>query len=137
MRNVFLDKDLEQQFQRDGYVVVPFLNEEEVAFLKQKYFDTLTESGGNILEEEANIKDRISYDFTFINKNIDYKRLVFKIITEKFKPNYEKYLDKYKPIIANYIRKQSNDGEVPLHQNWAFIDEKKMYQCVYLVSISR
>jgi ectoine hydroxylase-related dioxygenase (phytanoyl-CoA dioxygenase family) len=125
MRNVFLDKDLEQQFQRDGYVVVPFLNEEEVAFLKQKYFDTLTESGGNILEEEANIKDRISYDFTFINKNIDYKRLVFKIITEKFKPNYEKYLDKYKPIIANYIRKQSNDGEVPLHQNWAFIDEKK------------
>jgi hypothetical protein len=51
MRNVFLDKDLEQQFQRDGYVVVPFLNEEEVAFLKQKYFDTLTESGGNILND--------------------------------------------------------------------------------------
>lgn len=125
MRKVFLNEQLEQEFQKNGYIIVPFLEEEEVAYLKNKYFETLPESGGNIAEEEANIKDRISYDFTFINKNIEYKKLVYDIITEKFKPKYEKYLDNYRPIIANYIRKQSNDGEVPLHQNWAFVDERK------------
>lgn len=125
MRKVFKDKVLEDQFQKDGYVVIPFLDESEVEFLKSKYFETLTESGGNITEDDANLKDRITYDFTFINKNIEYKKLVFDIITQKFKPHYEQYLDNYRPIIANFIRKQSHDGEVPLHQNWAFVDETK------------
>ncbi len=125
MRRVFTNDNLEQQFQKEGYVIVPFLSAEEVEELKNLYFSTLEQSGGNIVEEEANIKDRISYDFTFINKNIAYKQLVFDIITEKFKAHYQQYLDDYRPIIANFIRKQSNDGEVPLHQNWAFVDEAK------------
>ena len=126
MRNVFKDENLETQFQKDGYVIIPFLNADEVEFLKNKYFETLEQSGGNIGEEEANIKDKITYDFTFINKNIEYKKMIYKLISEKFKPHYDKYLDNYRPIIANFIRKQSNDGEVPLHQNWAFVDEKKV-----------
>lgn len=124
MRRVFTNNGLEEQFQRDGYVKVPFLSAEEVEYLKNQYFETLTDSGGNIGEDEAKISDRITYDFTFINKNIAYKQKVFDIITEKFKPHYSEYLNDYRPIIANFIRKQSNDGEVPLHQNWAFVDEK-------------
>lgn len=125
-RKVFRDAKLEEQFQKDGYVIIPFLNEAEVEDLKQKYFDSLPESGGNIGQEDAKLKERITYDFTFINKNIDYKKMVYQYISEKFKPHYEKYLENYRPIIANFIRKQSGDGEVPLHQNWAFVDERKM-----------
>ncbi|MEZ5036632.1 MAG: phytanoyl-CoA dioxygenase family protein [Chitinophagales bacterium] len=126
MRNVFKDATLESQFQKDGYVIIPFLNQDEVEFLKNKYFETLEQSGGNIGEQDANLKERITYDFTFINKNIDYKRMVYNLISDKFKPHYDKYLDNYRPVIANFIRKQSNDGEVPLHQNWAFVDERKV-----------
>jgi ectoine hydroxylase-related dioxygenase (phytanoyl-CoA dioxygenase family) len=67
----------------------------------------------------------ITYDFTFIDKNIAYKQAVFDSITEYFKPHVEKWLSDYRPIIANYIRKKVQGGEVPLHQNWAFADEKK------------
>lgn len=128
MRKVLNDTHLEQQFQKDGYVKVPFISAEEVKSLRQLFFDTLPESGGQItssdigMEGEGNL---ITYDFTFIDKNPEYKRKVFKIITEYFEPHMKRLLADYRPIIANYIRKQSATGEVPLHQNWAFADERK------------
>lgn len=125
MRTVLNDSKLEERFQRDGYVIVPFLNADEVLQLRQQYFDTISQSGGLIQSDEAGIEDMITYDFTFIDKNIDYKRLVYDVITKAFAPHVQKYLAAYKPIIANFIRKKTNNGEVPLHQNWAFVDEKK------------
>ncbi len=125
MRSVFNNEEQEKRFQQDGYIIVPFLSEEEVKSLKEKYFETIEQSGGLIRSEDAGIEDIITYDFTFIDKNIGYKKLVYDLITEKFRPHVEKYLADYRPIIANFIRKKTNNGEVPLHQNWAFVDEQK------------
>jgi hypothetical protein len=49
----------------------------------------------------------ITYDFTFIDKNPEYKKLVFDIIVKEFEQEYSKVLDNYKPIIANFIRKKN------------------------------
>lgn len=127
MRKVLRDDALEEQFQRDGYVRVPFITPQEVADLKQKFFDTLPHSGGQISADETGVKDSrlVTYDFTFIDKNIEYKKQVYDIITGYFKPHMERLLQNYRPVIANYIRKQTDNGEVPLHQNWAFADERK------------
>ncbi len=125
MRKVFKNPELEAQFQKDGYVIIPFLSDEEVASLKERYFETLPNSGGLIGADDAGIKDQVTYDFTFIDKNIDYKRSVYDLITSRFAKHVDEYLDNYRPIIANFIRKKSKDGEVPLHQNWAFVDETK------------
>lgn len=129
MRSVLRDPALQAKFDRDGYVIVPepFLSPNEVEELKQAYFDTLPESGGSYLSEETHFKSKaeITYDFTFIDRNWKYKQKVFDIITQKFEPHYARVLDHYKPIIANFIRKEQDGGEVPLHQNWAFVDERK------------
>jgi hypothetical protein len=127
MRQVLQNMDWEKDFVKNGYVQIPFISAKEVAELKQLFFDTLPESGGQITSEETGVKDShfISYDFTFIDKNPEYKRKVFKIITEYFEPHMAKVLSNFRPIIANYIRKKSDTGEVPLHENWAFADEKK------------
>lgn len=127
MRRVLKNNDWEDKFVKDGYVQIPFISEKEVAELKALFFDTLPESGGQITSEETGVEDShyISYDFTFIDKNPDYKRKVFKIITEYFEPHMNRVLDDFRPIIANYIRKKSDTGEVPLHENWAFADEEK------------
>jgi ectoine hydroxylase-related dioxygenase (phytanoyl-CoA dioxygenase family) len=129
MRKVLNDDKLNEEFVKNGYVKVPFISLEEVAQLKQKFFDTLPASGGQITAEETGVENSrlVTYDFTFIDKNPDYKREVFNIITDFFKPHMNRLLDSYKPIIANYIRKQKDTGEVPLHQNWAFADEKKCF----------
>lgn len=127
MRRTLKDEQLEAQFQRDGYVPISFLTAEEVEELKQYYFDTLEESGGHIGPEDENYSAslEVTYDFTFIDKNIQYKQKVFDTIAKKFEDKYGAYLADYKPIIANFIRKKTDSGEVPLHQNWAFADEHK------------
>jgi hypothetical protein len=127
MRKVLNDSELEAQFQKDGYISVPFISEKEVEELKQLFFDTLPESGGQIRPEDTGLEANfeINYDFTFIDKNPEYKKKVYDIISAYFKPHMERLLSNYKPIIANYIRKKHDTGEVPLHQNWSFADEKK------------
>lgn len=126
MRQVMKDPLLEKEFQEQGYVIVPLIDLEEVNFLKNKFFELLPQSGGNITASDTGFDmPEITYDFTFIDKNIDFKKVVFDIITEKFASHKDKWLNNYKPMIANYIRKKTEQGEVPLHQNWSFADEKK------------
>jgi hypothetical protein len=120
------DDLLETQFQKDGYVQIPFISAEEVEGLKKKFFDLLPVSGGNITTSDiGDNSNAITYDFTFIDKNVEYKQAVYDVITEYFKPHVAKWLADFRPIIANYIRKQHEAGEVPLHENWAFVDERR------------
>jgi len=127
MRAVFKDKSIEKEFQSEGYVRLPFLGAEQVKQLQETYFTLVKESMGNNMPGEflGNPDYAITYDFTFIDKNIDYKRKTFAEIDKIFKPIYDQILDNYTPIIGNFIRKKQDNGEVPLHQNWSFIDEKK------------
>ncbi len=124
---VFKDVELEKEFNEKGYVIVPFLNAEEIDYLKAKFFETIELSGGPKSGNNVDYQNStdISYDFTFIDKNTDYKQKVFDIITAKFQNKADVYLNNYTPIIANFIRKKENGGEVPMHQNWAFVDEEK------------
>ncbi|MBI3519103.1 MAG: phytanoyl-CoA dioxygenase family protein [Bacteroidetes bacterium] len=126
-KQVFKDPILEKEFNKKGYVVIPFLNDDEINYFKEKFFDTINESCGPKIgpNVDFNANKEIGYDFTFIDNNIDYKKKVFDIITEKFNSKANSYLLDYKPIIANYIRKKEGGGEVPMHQNWAFVDEEK------------
>lgn len=125
MRKVLRNESYERFFQKEGYVVIPFLSTAEVENLKQGFFDLLPTSGGNITTQDTGMEGNITYDFTFIDKNPAFKQAVFDKITASFKPHVDEWLLDYRPIIANYIRKQTDNGEVPLHQNWAFVDERK------------
>ncbi len=129
MRKVLNDPELNEEFIKNGYVRVPFLSADEVRELKELFFSTLPASGGQIMAGETGVDGApiITYDFTFIDKNPDYKRQVFDLIVSRFRPHMDKLLADYKPLIANYIRKKTDNGEVPLHQNWAFADERKCY----------
>jgi hypothetical protein len=124
---VFNEKVLENEFNYKGYVKVPFLNAEEVDYLKKMFFDTLHLSGGakTSCDVDFETESNITYDFTFIDKNTEYKKQLYDIITSVFTKKAGYYLNNYRPIIANYIRKQQGGGEVPMHQNWAFVDEEK------------
>ncbi len=127
MRKVLIDDSLEKEFQREGYVHIPFLSAEEVKRLWDGFFEMIKTSGGQVSPKDAGLDMdyTITYDFTFIDRNAEHKRQVLKLIDSVFRPHYQKILDNYRPLIANYIRKESETGEVPMHQNWAFADERR------------
>ncbi|MGE0636364.1 MAG: phytanoyl-CoA dioxygenase family protein [Bacteroidia bacterium] len=127
MRKVLKDNDLEKIFQEQGYIHVPFIEKKQVDFLRKEFHRLIVDSGGSLAAGETDIpfEGEITYDFTFIDRNPDYKHNVLEAIDNVFKPVYDKILFNYKPIIGNYIRKKTDKGEVPLHQNWAFVDERK------------
>ncbi|GHC06559.1 hypothetical protein GCM10010080_20900 [Thermomonas carbonis] len=127
MRPVFRDANLQKVLDRRGYVQTPLLDASQVDALKRFYFDTLSQSGGSLLAAEADFKSKgeITYDFTFIDRNPAYKRLVFDALVAALDGPQRQLLDDYRPIIANFIHKKPDGGEVPLHQNWAFVDERR------------
>lgn len=94
MRKTFNNDQLEAQFQKDGYVKVPFLSVSEVEELKAYYFDTLKEQGGKIGPEDEAVHSsmEVTYDFTFIDKNVDYKKLIFQKISSAFAKHVDEYL---------------------------------------------
>lgn len=127
MKGMFYNLELQKKFDRDGYVVIDLLQPKQVQSFIQQYYDLESMRGGMRKEYDVQFDDQkeITYEFTFIDSNVDYKKHVFNKVTETFKPLVDKYLADYQPIIANYIHKTSQKGEVPMHQNWAFVDEWK------------
>jgi hypothetical protein len=127
MKSMFLNAHQQEQFDRDGYITIDLLNAEQVAQLRKTYFELEKVRGGMRKEYDVQFEEQkeITYDFTFIDSNIEYKKVVFDRITEVFLPLVNQYLKDFQPIIANFIHKSTDKGEVPLHQNWAFVDEWK------------
>lgn len=127
MKGMFYDLELQKKFDKDGYVIIDLLDPEQVQSFIRQYYDLESMRGGMRKEYDVQFDDQkeITYEFTFIDSNIDYKKTVFNKVVETFKPLVDKYLIDYQPIIANYIHKTSQKGEVPMHQNWAFVDEWK------------
>lgn len=119
MRPVFLNPQLQEQFDKDGYVIVPLFSPEQIADLQQ-FHDSLQPN------EKVNQQDKsVSYHFSFLDSNRDYKYQVFKTLAEKFKQPLSGVLDNYKPLVINFVQKEPGKGEVPVHQNWNFVDETK------------
>lgn len=118
-RQIFRDPGHQKQFEKEGYVVVPFLEPEEVQELIDFKNNTKPDNRFNTNAEDA------SYHFTFLDTNIPYKMQVFNKVMEHFQPKIDKYMIDYKPLIVNYVLKDPGFGEVPVHQNWTFVDERK------------
>lgn len=127
MKGMFYDPELQKKFDKDGYVIIDLLQPEQVLYFIQQYNDLESIRGGIRKEHDVQFDEQkeITYEFTFIDSNVDYKRIVFDKVVETFKPLVDQYLVNYHPIIANFIHKTSQKGEVPMHQNWAFVDEWK------------
>lgn len=118
MRNVLKDPELEKKFDKDGYVVVDLLTREEMEQLKTALNNLKeTASQGKTIDSE--------YDLSFFNADPEYRKRVRNTVMDFFQPRVDKFLDNYKPLIVNLFDKLPGGGEVPVHQNWTFVDESK------------
>jgi ectoine hydroxylase-related dioxygenase (phytanoyl-CoA dioxygenase family) len=118
MRNIFLDKKLQSEFDKKGYVILDILTPEQIAAFISLYDEVEGAKG------TANT-NKNTYELSFFDKNADAKKRKFNTVYGFMKPFIDKHLDSYSPIIVNLFNKEHGTGEVPVHQNWTFVDEKK------------
>jgi thymidine kinase len=115
MRNIFKNKELQDQFAQEGFVVLPLLNSEEVESLLSYYnnqqFDNKIEAGFHI-----------SLD----NQNETLVKAVGTKIKDVLVPKTMDLFDDCKIFTASYVIKEPGlKNIVPPHQDWTFVDESQ------------
>ncbi|MEZ5002388.1 MAG: phytanoyl-CoA dioxygenase family protein [Chitinophagales bacterium] len=116
-RNIFKESILENRFNENGFVTLDLLEKEDLDQLFLLLDDLKTKS------DSSNVNVKSDYELSFFNKDIAYRKMVLERIYEFFKPYLDPILDDYEPLIVNLFNKKPSSGEVPIHQNWTFVDE--------------
>ena len=112
-RQTFRNADYQKQFETLGYVILPFLNAEEVALLRQTYLNLENDLGKG-------------FHATMHSKNVDYRRKVNKAISDIFTPKAHAILDDYRPLVANFTVKEPGASSFfDFHLDWNMVDEAK------------
>ncbi len=111
---IFRDPEIQQQFDRQGFVTLPFLSAEQVAEL-DRYFDETHP----VLPESGFVSDSYSGDFELKKKASDK-------IVEVFSSSYQRFFQNYTPFGGSFLYKiPSADSDLVLHQDWTIVDESK------------
>jgi ectoine hydroxylase-related dioxygenase (phytanoyl-CoA dioxygenase family) len=114
---VFQNPLLQAAFRKDGFVVLDMLSEAEFKSLRLLVTELHLEGQGTALNQDA------SYRLSFFSDSSEYRKKVFEVISEFIQPFLDKYLCDYHPLMVNVFNKEPGTGEVPVHQNWTFVDE--------------
>jgi len=123
MRNVFLTTKLQQEFEQNGYVIMPLLSTEEVSFVLSEL--QLMTPDDNFNPDSS--PDQPSYHLTDIDTNIEYKKTAKNFIASVFAPYIERVFDNYKILGANFIIKPPGKGKFHVHHDWTFVANPQKY----------
>ncbi len=118
MRKIFFNDSLQKEFDKNGFVVIDLLSPAKVPDLLALY-ELIDGVKGTVNT------NRNTYELSFFEKDVELKKKKFNSVYKFFKPLLDDYLVSYSPIMINVFSKQHGIGEVPVHQNWTFVDEEK------------
>jgi len=117
MKPLFKDAAAQEFFEREGYVKLKALDENQVKELLD-YYDSLQ------LKDEAGFGFHISMD----NKD---KNLVGQILDKIFEtalPKIAPHFQNAKAYVGSFVIKEANPtGVVPVHQDWTFVEGEDQY----------
>ena len=114
MMQVFSDPDLERQFRRTGFVVLPLLSELEVESLLRLHTSTTPDVPAD-------------YYATPFSPDHAYRRQVFDGVNAVLMPRLNALMPGYAPCLAAFITKRpsTTKGKVWLHQDYTFVDNSR------------
>lgn len=110
---LFKDKEFQRLFERDGFVVTDLLSENEVADLRQLYFDTKA--------DHLSVTDKMHS--TCDTGNIELVLMVDERLKAVILPKIGEVLESYEALLASFLVKEIGVGsETEFHQDPTFID---------------
>lgn len=115
MQSLFKDPELQDQFDKNGWVILPLLEAEEVSHLLG-FYQALPET------------DLPDYGFhvSLDKASMDYKEKVMTELQSVIVPKLDKHFQNHQIFTTSYVVKEHNPkGVVPPHQDWTFVDENE------------
>ncbi|MBV8750473.1 MAG: phytanoyl-CoA dioxygenase family protein [Candidatus Eremiobacteraeota bacterium] len=112
-RRVFHDDALQATLDRDGYVVVDFLNADEIQTMR----DWFVEHPDSIY--------RRGFGPSVLSSSIPYRVAVAEFIASVYRMEERGFLDDYRFALAGFLCKRPHDGIVQVHQDPTFVDEER------------
>ena len=116
-RRIFHEDTLEDEFNEEGFVTLDLLDSDKFSDLIKMVNELKSTS------DSKNVNMQSEYELSFFNKDAEYRKKVVREVYAFFKPLLDGILDNYEPLIVNLFNKKPGSGEIPVHQNWTFIDE--------------
>lgn len=111
---IFKDEHHQQLFNKQGFIVLPFLNTDEVQLL-DNFFDELHPNLGNA-----------GFFSGTYSKDTTYKKLASEKIVSVFSRVYEETFINYTPFGGAFLYKvPGHDSALAVHQDWTIVDETK------------
>jgi hypothetical protein len=112
---IFKDATHQALFEKQGFIILPFLNKDEVVGL-DKLFDQMHPE---ISPESGFVSGSYSSDFA-------YKQKASSEIVKAFSKHYERLFTNYQPFGAAFLFKLPNaNSQLSVHQDWTIVDEEK------------
>lgn len=111
--NMFFDPEMDKKMVRDGFLVLPFLNREEI--------DTFQE-----LYKKWHPEEPKAFYKSYFDPRMEYKLEVENKIKMVFAEKMNSIFRNYNAFGGLFVVKPpSQEGHLPPHQDWSFVDERK------------
>jgi ectoine hydroxylase-related dioxygenase (phytanoyl-CoA dioxygenase family) len=123
MEILFKDKKHQEEFEQNGYVVLPFLSEGEIDFLSQTF--------------DQNFPDfPDGFYSTSFSKDEQAKKNTWLAIDEIFDAKIQHLAMPYRKLGSCFLTKSPGDkGEMPIHQDWTIVDEPRYHSITVWVPL--
>lgn len=114
MKRLFQDPELQARFERDGYVVLPWMSPEAVADIKSTYTTLHPENPAEGF-----------YSTTF-SEDAAFKQGISERVEKWYAPSVGETFSDYKKLGAGFLCKAPGEtGHMPIHQDWTVTFESE------------
>lgn len=121
MPAIFKDKQLQERFDRDGYVVFDFISADDARKISEKFYAIHDKVPNGFHSEAFNPDDKVKKD-------------IFEATDAIFQPKVDELFENYKKLGSTFLCKAPGEKSVVgVHQDWTVVDESKYYSATIWV----